>query len=78
VRFVWMDGGAAVTEWWIYIGTRVGANDLLDSGALGSELSMTVDGLPTDGVAIGVRLWYLLDGTWQFRDFHYAAASELW
>jgi hypothetical protein len=74
VLFAWTDGGAAVAEWWVYIGTSVGANDLLDSGSLGSGLSVTVDGLPTDGEALFVRLWYLIDDTWQFTDSQYAAA----
>jgi hypothetical protein len=63
VHFTWTDGGAAVAEWWVSVGSSVGANDLLDSGSLGSGLSLIVDGLPTDSEAIFVRLWYLMDGT---------------
>jgi len=74
VLFAWTDGGAAVAEWWVYMGTSAGANDLLDSGSLGNARSMTVDGLPTDGEAIFVRLCYRVDGAWQFSDFQYAAA----
>ena len=43
VLFAWTDGGTAVAEWWIYIGTEVGANDLLDSGSLGDAHSLTVE-----------------------------------
>lgn len=32
-----------------------------------------MSGLPTDGRAIFVRLRYLLDGVWQFRDYQYTA-----
>lgn len=74
VLFAWTDGGAAVAEWWIYIGTAVGANDLLDSGSLGEAQSLTVDGLPTDNETIFVRLWYRVAGNWQCRDFPYAVA----
>jgi hypothetical protein len=74
VLFAWTDGGTAVAEWWIYIGTEVGANDLLDSGSLGEAQSLTVDGLPTDNETIFVRLWYRVDGDWQCRDFPYAVA----
>ena len=74
MHFTWTDGGAAVAEWWVSVGSSVGANDLLDSGSLGSGLSLRVDGLPTDSDAIVVRLWYLMDGTWQCSDFHYTAA----
>jgi len=76
VLFAWTDGGAAVSEWWLYIGTDVGANDLLDSGSLGDARSLTVDGLPTDGEAIFVRLCSRVDvdDDWQCSDFQYAAA----
>lgn len=74
VLFAWTDGGTAVTEWWVFIGTDVGANDLLDSGSLGEARGLTIDGLPTDGEAIFVRLWYRVDGDWQYSDFQYAAA----
>ena len=74
VIFTWSNGGLPVAEWWLYVGTSAGANDLFDSGSLGSALSMTIDGSPTDGEAIFVRLWYVLDGTWQYSDFQYTAA----
>lgn len=76
VLFAWTDGGAAVTEWWLYLGTSVGANDLLDSGALGEVRSLTVDGLPTDGEAIFVRLCSRgdVDDDWQCSDVQYTAA----
>ena len=76
VLLTWTDGGTAVAEWWVYIGTEVGANDLLDSGSLGEARSLAVDGLPTDGEALWVRLWYRMDleSEWQYRDFAYTAA----
>ena len=74
VLFEWTDGGAAVIAWYVSVGSSVGANDLLGRGLLGSELSLIVDGLPTDGEAIFVRLWYVLEDAWQFRDFSYTAA----
>src|SRR5882672_7851139 len=48
--------------------------DCFVDSLLGSGLSVTVDGLPTDGEALFVRLWYLIDDTWQFTDSQYAAA----
>src|SRR5215510_4837521 len=76
VLLTWTDGGAAVAEWWVYIGTDVGANDLLDSGSLGDARRLAVDGLPTDGEALWVRLSYRVDleSEWQYRDFAYTAA----
>jgi hypothetical protein len=75
-RFTWTDGGASVAEWWVEVGTSIGANDLFNSGALGRERHTTVSGLPTNGEALLVRLWALIEGTWQFRDFQYTAASR--
>jgi len=76
VLVTWTDGGIAVAEWWVYIGTAVGANDLLDSGSLGDAHSLAVDGLPTDGEALWVRLWFRgdLESEWQYSDGTYTAA----
>jgi len=76
VLLTWTDGGTAVAEWWVYIGTEVGAHDLLESGSLGEARSLAVDGLPTDGEVLWVRLWYRMDleSAWQYRDFAYTAA----
>lgn len=57
VTFQWTANGAAVTAWWLYIGSSVGGADLHNSGDLGASLSTTVSGLPTDGRQIFVRLW---------------------
>ena len=74
VLFEWTAGGTSVAEWWLYVGTSTAANDLFNSGSLGSALSTTVSGLPTDGEAIFVRLWSRIKGTWQVHDFQYTAA----
>jgi serine protease len=73
VTFTWRSNGAAVTEWWLYIGSSQGAADLLNSGPLGTQLSITVSNLPTDGRRLFVRLWYRIAGQWQFGDFPYLA-----
>ena len=74
VLFAWTDGGTAATEWWLYLGRSIGTDDLLDSGSLGEVDSLIVDGLPTDGEAIFVRLCSRADGDWQCSDFQYTAA----
>src|SRR5262249_61451980 len=57
VLLTWTDGGAAVAEWWVYIGTDVGANDLLDSGSLGGapRLAAHVGAAARGGALVG--LW---------------------
>src|SRR5206468_12340458 len=38
-------------------------------------LSATVTGLPTNGAAAFVRLWSLINGTWQFYDYSYSTST---
>jgi hypothetical protein len=77
VTFQWTANGAPVTQWWLYLGTSQGAEDLHDSGSLGTSLSTTVTGLPTDGRIIFARLWYRLASGWQQIDVQYTAASAV-
>jgi hypothetical protein len=76
VMFTWSpnSAGAAVSEWWLYAGSSVGAQNYLDSGSLGSSLSRTVN-LPTNGTPVYLRLWYRMQGAWKFVDASYTAAS---
>ncbi len=73
--FQWTDNGAVVTQWWLHLGTTLGGSDIYDSGSLGTDLSHTVAGLPTDGSTLYVRLWFFLDGSWQFTDVQYTAST---
>jgi hypothetical protein len=67
--------GTGVTEWWLYVGTSVGAKDIDNSGSLGTATSHTVNGLPTDGSTVHVRLWYRIGGSWSKTDFTYTAST---
>ena len=71
----WSANGTAVTEWWLYAGSTPGGNDYFDSGSLGSQLQTTVNGLPSDGTPVHVRLWYRIGGIWQSADFQYTATG---
>jgi hypothetical protein len=42
----------------------------------GTAQSATVTGLPTHGGVIWVRLWSLIDGSWQFVDRSFPAAND--
>ena len=66
---------AAVLEWWFYIGNSQGTRDVYDSGSLGTSLSTTVQGLPTDGRPLFVRLWYRMGQRWHYGDFQYTATT---
>jgi len=73
--FTWTDNGAGVTDWWLYLGTSQGANNLFDSGDL-SAATASVSGLPTDGETLYVRLWYrTLGRAWHFQDCTVTAAT---
>jgi hypothetical protein len=71
-----MANGVPVTEWWVYLGTSRGASDLYNSGSLGTSLSATATGLPTDGSIIFARLWYRLASGWEAIDAQYAANNQ--
>ena len=73
--FAWTANGAPVTEWWLYVGTSLGANDLHDSGSLGTQLSTTVTALPTDGSTLFVRLFFKISGTWLQADYQFTSAT---
>jgi hypothetical protein len=71
VRFQWSPGiGAA--EYRLDVGSSQGGADYFSS-LLGRQLSAEVNGLPTDGRRVWVRLWTRLVDEWQFVDVQYLA-----
>ena len=77
VTFSWSDNGTSVSEWWLYVGKSLGGSEIHNSGSLGSSTSTTVNGLPTDGSTVYVRLWWLKNGlVWLYLDFKYTAYIE--
>ena len=71
----WTANELPVTSWWLYIGSNVGARDLFNSGKLGTKTSVLLPHLPTDGRTLYVRLWYRMNGFWEFADHEYKAAT---
>ncbi len=63
----------AGAQYWLDIGPTQGSNNYYQSGNLGTVLLKAVSGLPTDGSQVWARLWYLVNGTWQFADNTYTA-----
>ncbi|MFC1706114.1 Calx-beta domain-containing protein [Planctomycetota bacterium] len=57
----WND--AQADEYWIYVGTATGSNNLYDESA-GTNLTETIPDMPIDGSDIYVRLMSKLDGVW--------------
>jgi hypothetical protein len=68
--FNWAANDTTVSEWWLYVGTNLGAADIANSRSLGTATSHTVTSLPTDGSTLHVRLWYK-NGVWKFVDISY-------
>jgi hypothetical protein len=73
VIFGWTTG-TGVTEYWLEIGTSLGGNQIYGQSQ-GTNLSVTVSGLPANGSTVYVRLWSRISGAWQFNDYTYTAAS---
>lgn len=71
--FTW-SAGSGVTEYRLNIGTAAGKTDLYNLSQ-GLNTSVTVTGLPLNGNPIYVRLWSVVGGVAQKRDYTYAAAS---
>jgi serine protease len=66
--FSWTPG-AGPTQYDLWLGTTgVGSNNLYISGSL-TTTSVNVTGLPANGVTIYVRLWWMMNGVWQFADY---------
>jgi len=73
VTLNWEAGGAAVTEWWVYVGSGPGQNDIYNSDTLGAALSDTVS-MPADGSTAYVTLWFKISGDgnrWRNRSYTY-------
>lgn len=73
VTFQWT-GGTGITEYWLYVGTSSGGNNLFSQGT-GSGLSATVSGLPTDGRRLYVTL-FSHGGSWTSREYTYNAGGQ--
>ena len=75
VSFDWTANGTPVTEWWLHVGSSLGAYDLFNSRSLGTSTSTTVSTLPVNGSQFFVRLYFKVSGSWQSVDFQYTAAD---
>ena len=73
VTFQWT-GGTGVTAYELTVGTTAGATNLFSQN-LGTSLSATVAGLPTNGSTLYVTLSSLIGGTWQSNDYTYTATT---
>ena len=71
--FSWT-AGTGYSQYWLSVGTTQGGTDLYNSST-GTNLSVAVSNLPTDGRILYVRLWFLSGTTWLYNDLMYYAAK---
>src|SRR2546429_7188849 len=74
VSFGW-SAGTGATEYWLEVGTTGVGSTNLYSQSQGLNLSGTVNGLPTNGSTVYVRLWTRL-GAWWLIDYTYLRATS--
>jgi len=73
VTFSWNAGTASPKEYWLDIGSSAGGNNYYSSGNLGSALSTTASGLPTNGSTVYATLYTLVSGSWTPNAYTYQA-----
>ena len=73
VIFNWTAGTGGATGYWLDIGSSAGGNNYYSSGNLGTALSTTATGLPTNGSAVYATLYSLIDGVWTPNAYTYTA-----
>lgn len=73
VTFAWT-AGTGVSQYRLWIGTTLGGNALYNQST-GTNQTVTVGGLPTDGSRLYVRLNSYIGGTWWYNDYLYIASS---
>jgi beta-glucanase (GH16 family) len=74
VSFTW-SSGTNVTAYALWVGSAPGAHDM-HALALGTNLSQTLVLPAVDGL-VYVRLWSLIDGTWQGADYSYMTPAPV-
>jgi uncharacterized repeat protein (TIGR01451 family) len=72
--FTWSaNGTAGITQWWFQLGSGTSFTNIY-SGSQGTNTSITINGLPTNGSTINLRLWYRI-GSWQNITFSYTSCN---
>ena len=71
--FSWTAGGINPTDWWLYVGTSLGSADIADSLSLAGTSTMHTVSLPADGSTLFARLWYKVNGVWEYCDHEFTS-----
>jgi Pro-kumamolisin, activation domain/Bacterial Ig-like domain (group 3) len=70
--FTW-SAGTNSTAYWLDLGSSAGANNYYQSGNLGSALTTTASGLPSNGSTVYATLYSLINGSWVSNAYTYTA-----
>lgn len=74
VTFSW-SAGTSATAYWLYLGTTgAGAANIYNSGSM-TGTSVTVPGLPTNGVILYATLFSEIGGVWEPTNYTYTEAG---
>ena len=68
-------GGVGATSYRLTVGSQPGQADIANLNA-DTMLSAIVTGLPSNGQAVYVRLYSLVDGAWEYRDYVLTATGK--
>ncbi|HEX5398325.1 MAG TPA: hypothetical protein VFY06_04680 [Verrucomicrobiae bacterium] len=68
--------GVGVTKYYLAVGSTPGANNIYYQNQ-NLNSSATVSGLPTNGMTLYVRLWWLVSTAWQSADYTYETLATL-
>ena len=74
VTFSW-NSGSGVTQYLLYVGSTAGSSDIYTQLPT-SNRTVTIDGLPTYGKTIYVRLGSHLANGWQYSDYTFKAMAR--
>ncbi|MFZ0792469.1 MAG: FG-GAP-like repeat-containing protein [Candidatus Korobacteraceae bacterium] len=72
VTFDWTAGSGA-SNYWLDVGSTPGGNNYYQSQPLGNVLTVTVNGLPTNGTPVYVTLYSFVGGQWLSSGYTYTA-----
>lgn len=73
--FDWDLGGIPIESSWLYAGSVAGGTQY-GARSVGADTIASLDGLPTDGSTVFVRIWYRTGGEWLRLDESYSAADN--
>jgi predicted outer membrane repeat protein len=74
IAFSWSPGNVA-KNFELWVGTTAGSTNIYNSGSV-TATTETVNGLPSNGQPVYVRLYSYIDGAWQYTSYTYTATGS--